>query len=321
MYCDLLVMVTCVALKAAPPQEPATPPAQKDPVAHWKFNGNSEDWSNQKNHGRAFGVNFGAAGRSGKPGTAAAFDGVESCIEVPDSASLHFGTGDFSIAAWIKLPEGGVDDVVGDLLSKFDDGARRGFNFYIKASSATYNSRGDINVPIFGIDDGKESPWEDCGKLWPSNMYVSSLTVFNGNLYGGIANALKDEEACHVFRYGGGTKWEDCGRVGDSPRHPVRLFHGRPQGRAVLRHRGATTGSPPAKRPAILSVSIATRVARNGRIAASQVKTSAFFRSHRSRAISTRGPTAFTRQWPKRRASFFATPVERSGWIADDWAA
>jgi concanavalin A-like lectin/glucanase superfamily protein len=38
--------------------------------------------------------------------------------------------------------------------------------------------------------------------------------VFNGNLYVGTVDALKREDWAHVYRYRGGTEWEDCGRVG-----------------------------------------------------------------------------------------------------------
>ena len=49
----------------------------------------------------------------------------------------------------------------------------------------------------------------------------NSLTVFDGHLYAAITDAEKFEDWCHVFRYAGGQKWEDCGRVGDRRTHGV----------------------------------------------------------------------------------------------------
>jgi len=187
-------------------------------VGLWKFNGDCKDSSGKGNHGSPFGVDLTSAGRSGKPNTAALFDGVDDCIEVHNSDSLAFGTGDFTIAAWVRLEEN-LTDVIGDIASKFDEDARRGFNLCIKGSSGAYNSYGDAKNVHFGIDNAMDAPWEDCGKPWPTNTYVSSLTVYKGELYAGIADAIGDgTDACHVFRYAGGTEWVDCGRVGDSLR-------------------------------------------------------------------------------------------------------
>lgn len=63
-----------------------------------------------------------------------------------------------------------------------------------------------------GIDDGYHSQWQDHGKLWPSNSHVPSLIVYNGELYGSIADADRTEDKSHVFRFAGGKQWVDCGR-------------------------------------------------------------------------------------------------------------
>jgi len=41
--------------------------------------------------------------------------------------------------------------------------------------------------------------------------------VYKGQLYAGIADAVDPNDACRVFRYAGGEKWIDCGRLGDDP--------------------------------------------------------------------------------------------------------
>jgi hypothetical protein len=49
----------------------------------------------------------------------------------------------------------------------------------------------------------------------------NSLTVFDGHPYAAITDAEKFEDWCHVFRYAGGQKWEDCGCVGERRTHGV----------------------------------------------------------------------------------------------------
>jgi len=189
-------------------------------IGYWKFDGDCKDYSGNENHGRSHGVDFSAAGRTGTPGTAAVFNGTDACIEVRSNESLSLTTCDFSVAAWVRLEED-LTDVVGDIASKYDESARRGFNLCIKGSSGGYNSFTDQKNVHFGIDNAMDAPWEDCGRPWPTNTYVTPLTVFDGDLYAGIADALGDpQDACHVFRYAGGTEWTDCGHVGDSLRTP-----------------------------------------------------------------------------------------------------
>jgi len=184
-------------------------------VGHWTFDGDTLDHSDAGNHGLRQGVDLNAAGRKGTPGTAALFDGIDDVVEVNPSDSLPFGSGAFAVSAWIHTEEK-LSDVVGDILSKFGPQSRKGFSLSIKGSSPTYNGHSDVRNVHFGIDNGIDSQWTDRGKLWPSNTYISSLTVFEGDLYAGMADAAAPEDACRVFRYGGGTEWIDCGRVSPS---------------------------------------------------------------------------------------------------------
>ena len=186
-------------------------------VAHWKFDGDAKDSSGKGADGRAHGVDFSAVDRHGRPNSAARFDGIDDCIEVAHSQTLSFGNRPFTIAAWVHIADE-RDDVVGDLVGKFDERTRTGLNLCIKSSSPSYNSHGDARNVHFGIDNGIDGPWEDCGKLWPSNTYVSSLVVYRGAMYAGLADAADPREACHVFRYNGGAEWIDCGRVGPNPK-------------------------------------------------------------------------------------------------------
>ena len=176
-----------------------------DLAGYWPLRGNAQDHSGHGNHGRVHGS--GAAEGN--------FDGRGTFIEIPSSASLNVGQGDFTLSAWVwTAPD--TEGVLGDILTQFDPVQRRGFNFGLKASGGGYSSHGDDRHVFFGIDDGRVSAWEDCGRPSPTSNYISnSLTVFNGDLYAAITDAAHEEDWSHVFRYRGGQTWEDCGRVGN----------------------------------------------------------------------------------------------------------
>jgi hypothetical protein len=183
-------------------------------VAHWKLNGNCRD-SLGVHHGMGHNIKF-VEDRGGRAEGAALFNGVDGYIEVAHDEGLAFGTRDFSMAFWAKLP-GNVDTVNGDILTKYDPDLRRGINISVGGSSQNYSSVCDIRNLYFGIDNGVSGSWTDCGRPWKSNPLIATLTVYKGNLYTGIADASKPEDACHVFRYAGGTDWIDCGRLGSDP--------------------------------------------------------------------------------------------------------
>ncbi|MCC6126996.1 MAG: hypothetical protein IT426_18715 [Pirellulales bacterium] len=186
-------------------------------LGHWKLLGDCRDYSEKGNHGTGKNVDF-TEGPDGSARGAASFNGRDGYIEIPDAESLHLGKTDFSLAAWVK-PETVMRGIFGDIVSKFDAAKRRGFNFHLAGSSSGYSSMCDARHVHFGIDDGYLGPWEDCGKPWASNTLISNLAVFEGQLYAGIADAEKPQDACRVFRYSGGKKWIDCGRLGDDPNH------------------------------------------------------------------------------------------------------
>jgi len=176
-------------------------------VGYWKLEGDCADYSGLGNHGLNHGVVL-------KEGKAARFDGLGSYVEVPASATLQLGKGDFTVTAWVKCHEGAR--FTGDIVNKYDPETRRGLNLHISASSPGYSSVSDARYVQFGIDNAVEGEWADCGRPWPENTLISTLTVFEGQLYTGIADALAPEQACHVFRYAGGQDWVDCGRVGSN---------------------------------------------------------------------------------------------------------
>ena len=179
-------------------------------VGYWKLLGDSQDHSGSGNHGINHGVDLGTS----------TFEGRGQHIEVPTSSSINPGREDFSFCALLHTDQD-VDDVHGDIVSKFNPDMRRGFNFSLMSSSGGYNSIGTDRRLAFGIDDAKDGAWKDCGKPSPTNVILFSLTVFEGSLYASGSNVRSPQEASHVYRYIGGDQWEDCGRLGFEPTQGV----------------------------------------------------------------------------------------------------
>jgi hypothetical protein len=179
--------------------------ADRNLVGHWKLRGDCRDYSGAGNHG----VNHGVELETG------AFDGAGAYIEVPSSDSLRVGSGDFAICAWIETAEQ-IDDIVGDVLDFYDPARRRGITLSISSSAGGYQSQGTDRHIHFGIDDAKTTDWQDCGRPNATSNYVgNSLTVYKGALYAATTDAQDEEDWCHVYRYDGGQRWIDCGRVGN----------------------------------------------------------------------------------------------------------
>src|SRR5262245_10787578 len=100
-------------------------------IGHWRFSGDTKDASGHGHHGRAFALDLTARGPGGAPRGAARFDGRSSSVEVPANPALILGQGDFTLAVWVHTEEA-LDDVLGDLVSKYDPADRRGLNWSIK---------------------------------------------------------------------------------------------------------------------------------------------------------------------------------------------
>ncbi|UCD27648.1 MAG: hypothetical protein JSV03_11095, partial [Planctomycetota bacterium] len=176
-------------------------------VGHWMLQGDCRDYSGMGNHGTNHEVDLTCR-------DAARFNGKNSYIEIPNSESIRLGTDDFCVSAWVKC-NGGAR-VTGDIVHKYDPDFRRGLNLSISASSPGYSSISDSRNVHFGIDNAVTGEWVDCGRPWPENTLVSVLISYKGHLYAGIADALDPRNACRLFRYVGGQRWEDCGRIGDN---------------------------------------------------------------------------------------------------------
>ena len=173
-------------------------------VGYWKLRGDCRDYSGHANHGVNHGVNLAS-------GT---FDGIGAYVEVPSSAALKLGAGDFSLCAWIYT-EKELDDVVGDILDLYDPALRRGITLSVQSTGSGYQGQGSDRRVCFGIDQARATDWEDCGRPSRTSPYVSnSMLVYKGRLYAAVTDAKNEKDWCHVFRFEGKQKWADCGRVG-----------------------------------------------------------------------------------------------------------
>src|SRR5262249_26467014 len=109
-------------------------------IGHWKLAGDAKDSSGHGNHAVNHYADLSAPGPDGRPGGAARFDGRKAHLVVAPGNSLRLGKGDFSLAAWVHTAEE-LDDALGDLVSKYDPAARRGFNWGIKNSAGVTSSQ------------------------------------------------------------------------------------------------------------------------------------------------------------------------------------
>lgn len=187
-------------------------------VGFWKLAGDCQDYSGFGNHGINHGAEFIALDIDGRSATVASFDGNDSYIEVPNSNSLSLGTSCFTISAWINCSS--ATDIIGDVLSKYDPALRKGFNFSIIDNQ--YRHQSNRRNVFFGIDDAIVEQWVDCGNVAsPGKVGVWSLCVHKGKLYAGSytrnngAYSTQNPQG-RVYRYEGGTRWTDCGSLGNS---------------------------------------------------------------------------------------------------------
>ncbi len=171
-------------------------------IAHWPLEKDARDVSEASLSATTQGVTFGKVdGRA-----AGQFNGSESRIEVPGEALPRLGDGEFSIALWIHCSG---DDIVGDLVNKFDHDTRRGFNLLVQTQTGmTQTTQSNYRHLQFGIDHSQiEDGWTDCGR--PGNaVKVSSMASIEGELYVGTFENAAGHTG-HLMRYCGGQQWQD----------------------------------------------------------------------------------------------------------------
>src|SRR5262249_37621307 len=136
---------------------------EKGLVGYWKLRGDCRDYSGYGNHGRNHEVNL----------ENSTFDGSSAYIEVPNSASLKLGKGYFTLCSLIYT-ENDLDDVIGDVIDLYDPALRRGITLSVYSSGSGYQGQGNDRHVCFGIDNGRVSDWQDCGRPSPTSKYVSN---------------------------------------------------------------------------------------------------------------------------------------------------
>jgi hypothetical protein len=172
-----------------------------EPVGYWPLTVDARDAGPHALPGTARGIEFAADG--------ATFDGRSSVIEVADAAPLDFGTGDFTITAHVEIPER-LDDVVGDVVSKFDAAKRRGFGLSIVTNAAASSGTSNRCQVQFGIDDDyRQTEWRDEGRPG-SSVLIFALATHAGELYAGTCEPDAGQ-AGHVYRLDGPGQWHDLG--------------------------------------------------------------------------------------------------------------
>ncbi|MEQ9409989.1 MAG: LamG domain-containing protein [Fuerstiella sp.] len=183
--------------------------AQPTLIGHWPLQSTIGDQSPLRLKSVGTGVRFIDDGPTKLLSRSAVFDGATSVIDVAVKEELALANKPFSVAAWINVPEH-LDDVPGDIVSRYDPETRTGFHVGLYSHGGVTNSQSNRRQLHFGIDQGRlESTFTDHGRLG-SAIFVFALCVHDGQLYASTCSAGGDE-AGHVFRFEGGDRWTDLG--------------------------------------------------------------------------------------------------------------
>jgi len=131
------------------------------------------------------------------------FDGTNDYVNVPDNVSLNFGTNPFTIEAWVKSTENtdNETDQLGDIITKFDQSNKKGFNFgFLRQSS--FGSQSNYRNLYFGIDNNHpDISWVEKATKLGDETNIWSLAVYNGKLYGGTSPNGK------LYEWNGTNAW------------------------------------------------------------------------------------------------------------------
>jgi hypothetical protein len=81
----------------------------QNPIAHYPLNNSAVDISGNRNDGIIIGGVTPAPDRFGNPCGAMNFNGIDGCIEVPDSKTLRSPDRSFSVTFWFRIGNSGVN--------------------------------------------------------------------------------------------------------------------------------------------------------------------------------------------------------------------
>lgn len=115
-------------------------------VSYWPFDGNANDYSGNNNHG-IVNAAIPAPDRFGSLNKAYAFNGINSHIDVPHSATIDMSNNsDFSVAFWVKTNQENDNSIV---LSKHIYGTWNGYLFMSESNNIGYcNSPGQFSFYV-----------------------------------------------------------------------------------------------------------------------------------------------------------------------------
>ena len=176
-------------------------------IGYWPIRGDCQDHSGAGRHGINHGVDL----------ETAQFNGRSSFIEVP-AAGLNLGTSDFTISAWVCTNEV-FEDVIGDVVSQYDAARRRGLNLYMPRLPAGTTRKATTAMCTLASTMRSSVP----GKIAAGPAHEQLCQQLNDGLRRSSLRRDhrrgKERRPAHVFRYKGGTSWEDCGHVTDLEAH------------------------------------------------------------------------------------------------------
>ena len=179
-------------------------------IGHWPLHTDTEDRTGRVSSTAGPGVEPGAPGPGGRPGTAARFDGRTPGIEavLPDAGLPD--AGEFTVSAWV-CADPDAPDVIGDIAATFDPGTRAGMHLGIVSNSGvTSTATANHRSLHFGVSAAAgDGTWQDHGR--PGNaVLVVALAAIDDGLYAGTLETGAGQ-CGHLWRYGGDGQWHDLG--------------------------------------------------------------------------------------------------------------
>lgn len=133
---------------------------------------------------------------------------IDEPRDIPADQSPKLGTADFSLAMWVRSDENS-DRIAGDLISQYEPARRRGFHLTLKSNVGVTSNQANWRHLQFGIDDGRDRPWRDCGEPGAA-LFAFSMATHQGELYAGTCEPGMNDRG-RVYRYAGGEQWIACG--------------------------------------------------------------------------------------------------------------
>jgi len=137
----------------------------------------------------------------------AVFDGKQSKIAIQSESGPDLSR-PFTLSVHIHTDDD-LWDTIGDVISWYDPDARRGMHLSVKTNTAGTCNTPNVRNVMFGIDDGTEPKWTNCGRPGNTRM-VHAFQVHDGQLYAAV-NETDVDQYGHVYCYEGGDRWTDCG--------------------------------------------------------------------------------------------------------------